>query len=254
MFSVRGLSGEKRTRRSFLQARQRLKRTRGRRRAAIPMVVSTSLAALSNVRTGGFTGIERKFFDTDNVSAFNTSWAIEENVTTALSAVAQGDGESNRDGRIYNILSIHIRGHIIVGVAESQTAPIGDQLCRLALVWDKQSNGANITATDVYDAGPTDDINSFRNLQFTKRFHVLKDKTWLVRRQGLNEGAANLFAAVNRKIPFKWNFTFKVPIRVTMSGTTADIANVTDNSLHMIGVSTSTLVTYSYASRIRFTG
>lgn len=255
MFGLARLSGEKRTRRSFLQARRRLKRTRGRRqRATTPMIVSTSLTALANLRTGGFTGLERKFFDIDQVSAFNTSWAVEENATAALSAVGQGDGESTRDGRLYNILSLHIRGFIIMAAAEASVTPLGDEICRLVVVWDKQTNGALLTATDVMNVSPTDDVNSFRNLQHTKRFHVLKDKKWLVRRQGLNEGAINAFAAGPRKIPFSWNFTFKEPIRVTMSGTAADIANVTDNSLHLIGIATSTSVTYSYTSRIRFTG
>ena len=40
--------------------------------------------------------IEKKFFDVEaNADAFATTWATMEPATTNLSAVAQGDGESN---------------------------------------------------------------------------------------------------------------------------------------------------------------
>ncbi len=219
-------------------------RTRGARRAPARLR-----------RRGVGIGNELKFFDVETaVDAFAVTWETIEPATTNLTAVAQGDGESNRDGRSYVIMGINIKGFISIAVSEAQTAPVGDQLARLVLVWDKQTNGAQLTATQVMDGAQTDDINSFKNLQFTKRFVILKDQTWMVRRVGLNEGAVNAFAAGNRSLPFEWNINFRVPMEVTMSGTGADIANVTDNSIHMIGVATSTIVKASYQCRIRFRG
>lgn len=209
-----------------------------------------------NVRTGGFLGIERKFFDTEvNNGAFATSWTIEEPATTGLTAIAQGDGESNRDGKNYIIDSIHIKGFLNSAVQESQTAPLADILCRLVLVLDTQTNGAVLTATSVMDAGQSDDVIAFRNLQFTRRFKVLWDRSFVIKRNNTNEGAANLFAAAATNGPFfKVNHVFKGGLPVTMSSTEADIANVTDNSIHMIGIATSTDAMLDYQCRVRFRG
>ncbi len=210
----------------------------------------------SNARTGGFLGMERKFFDVElNADQFSTTWATEEPATTNLSAVAQGDGESNRDGRKYVIQSIHIKGVLGAAVQESQTTPPSDIFARLVLVVDTQTNGAQLTATDVMDGGQTNDVLSFRNLQFTKRFKVIWDRTFVIKRPNTNEGAANLFASASVVTgSFKINHAFKGGLSVTMSGTTADIANVTDNSIHMIAVADSTAGLISYQSRIRFVG
>jgi len=210
-----------------------------------------------NARIGGFLGIETKFFDVEAENdAFTATWAAMEPATTNLTAIAQGDGESNRDGRKYAIKSIHIKGFIEVPQQESQTAPIADQYCRIVLVLDTQTNGAQLTATDVMDGGLAEDTLAFRNLQFSKRFIVLFDKkiTLHVGRANMNEGAVNLFASPTIRVPFSYNKTFSTPIQVLMSGTTADIANVTDNSIHMIGVSESTIATLSYQCRTRFVG
>ena len=222
-----------------------------------PRRTAATKSRARNVRTGGFLGLENKFFDVeDNADAFTTSWATMEPTTTDLTAIGQGDGESNRDGRKYEITSIHIKGFIRRPATESNTGPVSDSLCRIALVWDQQTNGAELTATDVMDASGTNDEQAFRNLQFTRRFRVLYDKRFRVNANqgGMNEGAINLFANGGIVIPFKINKTFKTPIQVTMSGTTADIANVTDNSIHLIGCASDALCTLSYQCRTRFRG
>ncbi len=216
-----------------------------------------SMRALLNQRTGGFIGLEKKFFDTEVQSdAFATTWASMEPATTNLTVMAQGDGESNRDGRKYTIHSIHIRGWIQRAVEEAQAGPGGDSLMRLALVVDKQTNGATITATNVYDGGGSDDIFAFRNLQHTTRYTVLKDKQFRlnVAPAVINEGAVNSFASGLIRIPFKFNHTFPNGLQVNTKGTTADIANVTTNSIHLIGVSSSTTPTINYQCRVRFSG
>ncbi len=90
--------------------------------------------------------------------------------------------------------------------------------------------------------GLTDDTLSFRNLQFTKRFRVLWDRSWKINRKQTNEGAINLFATGNETTALMtFNRRFKTPISVTCSGTTAVVGSITDNSLHIIGVANSTL-------------
>jgi len=205
--------------------------------------------------------VEVKFADFRvNDDAFTTVWAggeMEDGTALSVSAVAQGDGESQRDGRVYHIHSVFIHGTIDIASFESQVNPIGDIIARLALVWDKQTNGAQLNAEDVMlTIGALDDIDSFRNLQFTKRFQVLADRKFHLKlsQAQMNEGAINLFANGPVNIPFKMSHVFSKPIKVTCKGTTAVIASIVDNSLHIIGTANSTNATLSYASRIRFTG
>lgn len=211
-----------------------------------------------NIRTAGFLGIERKFANFEaQADAFTTSWATMQDATIkSVSAVAIGNTESTRVGRVYHITSIHLRGTCESGVVEADGAPTQTQVCRFVLVHDTQTNGAELTATDVMDASGTDDFIAFRNLQFTKRFRILMDKTIAVRPIALNEGASNLFASAVTRVPWKFNRTFKKPIKVTCKGTTAVIASVTDNSIHMIGIANNvfTTPTLTYQCRVRFTG
>ncbi len=213
-----------------------------------------------NFRQGGYIDIEKKFVDYSVTGdAFTSIWAggeMDEGTALSLSAVAQGDGESQRDGRVYHIHSVHVRGQIKRAALEGQTAPISDAVARIALVWDTQTNGAQLNAEDVMlTIGAASDVYSWRNLQFSKRFIVLKDKTFRVASNNqTNEGASNLFANGDILIPFKINKTFKKPIKVRCKATTATVAAITDNSLHLIGTATTTGCNITYESRVRFTG
>ncbi len=212
-----------------------------------------------NVRTGGYIDIENKFLDLERVSDnFTTTWDTmdpdDAGTIQCLSAVAQGDGESNRDGRVYHINSLHMQGTVTVNATEQSLFPGTDLIARIVVVWDTQSNGAQLTATDVMDGGQTVDVHSFRNLQFTKRFKVLFDRKILLKIQTTNEGVINSFATSDMSVLWKFNHKFKKPIKVICNGTTGVIASVTDNSLHCIGVATTATVQLNYQSRIRFTG
>ncbi len=238
--------------------KRRYKATRGTRKK--PYVPSSVRKVITrNVRTGGYVDIENKFLDTENVNDnFTTTWDTmdpdDAGTVQCVSAVAQGDGESNRDGRVYHINSLHMQGRFSVNAVESAAFPGTDLIARIVVVWDTQTNGAQLTATSVMDGGQTDDHDAFRNLQFTKRFRVLFDRKVLLPIQTTNEGAINLFANNDMSKLWKFNHTFKTPIKVICNGTTGVIASITDNSIHVIGVANSATVQLSYQSRIRFTG
>ncbi len=211
-----------------------------------------------NARTAGFLGIERKFADFETGSdTFGTSWAtMQDGTIKCISAVAVGNTESTRVGRVYNITSLHLRGSIETNPTESDTAPLPQTSCRVAIVWDTQTNAAELTPSAVFDEGQSDNFLAFRNLQNTKRFRILMDKMWVIRPDMVNEGAQNLFAANAAIINWKFNRTFKKPIKVICSGTSAVIGSITDNSIHVIGVcnQTTTSPRMQYQARIRFTG
>ncbi len=225
------------------------------------MVASARRTFATGVRSGGFLGIESKFKDFRvNTDPFTDVWAggeMEDATALSVSAVAQGDGESERDGRVYHITSIHIRGTISIVASESQTAPIDDLIARVCLVWDKQTNAAQLNAEDVMlTIAAGDDIDSFRNLQFVNRFEVLSDKKFRLPagQANTNEGAVNLFANGRVILPFRMSHKFKTPLKVNCVGTTAVIASIADNSLHIIGTAQNTSARLDYTSRLRFMG
>lgn len=238
----------RRVTRSFYTPYQRSYPLRARRRAY----------KKPSLRAGpGLLGVEKKFADFETTNdVFGTAWAVMQDGTIkCISGVTQGDGESERDGRIYHILSLHMAGFIEILATEGQTAPLGDSLARVVVLIDTQTNETEVVATEVMDGGQTDDINSFRNLQFSSRFRILKDQTFRIPGQaGSMVTGANAFDQGPVKIPFKWNFTFKTPIKVVCNGTTNVIGSITDNSIQVIGVGDTALTLLNYQARIRFVG
>ncbi len=218
--------------------------------------------ARNNIRTGGFTGMENKFLDCEiSATTVTTSWAAHNpagvGCTDSLSVPAQGVTESNRIGRVYTINQVMVQGVVEMAAQESVAAPIQDHRIRIIIYWDQQTNSAAATTTDIMDAGGSDDITGFRNLQNTHRFRVLYDKTLVFRYPGqTNEGAVNLFAHGKKVIPFK--FYKKCNIKVQCDATTADVSSCTDNNIGLGAIAEAGPVaqqpTIRYSSRIRFTG
>ncbi len=223
------------------------------------MLMLAKSRAVANIRVGGFAGIELKFVDAARGDvAMSLTWASVQpgaGITDCISAPGIGTSESQRDGRVFTIKSIHVKGAIALSATESQAAPIADEAYRVCVVWDTQTNGAAVTATQVMDANASTDINAFRNLQNSKRFIVLYDSgVKTITAFNVNEGAINLFASNVRRHWFKMNKTFKEGIKVRTIGTTADVASISDNSISVIAIATSTAVLIGYESRCRFVG
>lgn len=218
-----------------------------------------------NYRTGGFMHMkgraaiaEMKFknYELDQED-FTTSWAAKNPTTVnCISAVAQGDTEQNRDGRVYYMHSINLKGSIHVPAAESSTEPCPNIMFRLCVVLDKQTNGTEVVGTDVMDASQSKDLFGFRNLQHTSRFYVLWDRTFTVAPVVQNEGAVNLFSHSSIQRTFKFFKKFKKPIKVTCTGTTGVVGSISDNSLSVIGIASNIVDVphISYQARLRFTG
>jgi len=211
-------------------------------------------------RTEGYVGLEHKFSDVRKaVTTMSGTWAGGELDPTGssvftISGVPQNDSESGRDGRQYYITSVEVRGRFNHAAQESVGAPLSDHFARIILVLDKQTNGAQLNAEDVMlTVNNNSEDLSFPNLQFAKRFHILSDVTkhLPIATAGVNEGAINLFATGNLLVPFRMSYKFKKPLLVDTTGTSNVVANIVNNSLHIIGSSSST-VSVEYESRIRF--
>ncbi len=211
------------------------------------------------VRTPWRAPLEKKFIDTTaSITPFTVVWdplAPTAGVVDCLSCPSVGDTESSRDGRCFRMWSIHVKIQISTPAIESSGAPLNDLSYRFLLVMDTQTNGTVIDGTDVMDAGSTSQEMSFRNLQNSARFRVLHDSGPIViKRLNTNEGAPDLFAAPVSNRFFSINKTFgKEGIKVRCTGTAASVVAVSDNSISLIGVASSTAVEFEYETRLRFT-
>ncbi len=206
-------------------------------------------------RVATVVGIEKKFidyeFDATIVKAIAGSEA--DPATDSISAIAQGDGESNRDGRKCTLVSVQCQGYIEL-TSQLATDPLAATV-RLCVIHDKQTNGAQLNAEDVF-ADPTDtdlDPLAFRNLQFAARFQVIWDKTFvLAAPAGGGDAPTPEFAPIRRYFKlFK-----KLNLPVVHNAVAAAIASITDNSLHVLAFSgaNDAATTLRYISRVRFLG
>ena len=214
--------------------------------------------AANNRRTAGYIGLENKFLDSELVPTdIPVTWTtLNPTASNSISVPAQGDGESNRDGRVYHINSIHVHGTLVSEQLESQVTPQFDQFVKIALYLDTQTNGAEAAGGDIMDNSVTSDRNSFRNLQNSKRFRVLRMLTVPIKLLHMNEGGANLFAVAGCFTPFEMNYKFKKPIKVRCTGTTEDVASCSDNNIGICAIASNNnpQQQISYVARCRFTG
>lgn len=208
--------------------------------------------------------MEHKYKDHLGVTGtFTNSWTtgtLDPAGTGCLSGVAQGDGPQERDGRVYFIDQVFIRGQIQYTPAIAGTPEL-DIIVTLALIQDAQTNASLFNPDDVFlTVGAPAAPFSFRNLNFTQRFPYAKRKVLrLPTSQGNTTvvGATPTFVGGAIRVPFELSVYLKKPIKVQTSGTTDTVASIVDNSLHFIGVVNSTArgtTTITYNSRIRFRG
>lgn len=204
--------------------------------------------------------MENKYLDCGFVTGLlNTSWGNcnpSSGSVGCLSAPALGDGPTENDGRTYKITSIHLKGEATIGAATGVNPPPGATHVRIVLVMDTQTNGATLDAADVMMNAVPAPLHGFRNLEYTRRFVVLKDKTLKLNPQIMSNAVANEYSNGTQQTHFRMNKKFKNPIVVRRtSGTTADVANIADNSLHVIACYDGNLQGgLSFTSRMRFIG
>jgi len=216
-----------------------------------------------NTRTAGFLGIETKFLDTSKQIALVSdagcaSGECDPTTVLCLNAVAQGDGESQRDGKNYVIKGLYINGYVSAVAQANQTQGDDNTLNMIAVVLDTQTNAAQLNSEDVFSlqaATATFCPLAFRNLQYSKRFKVLWMKRFALDNPNLTYDGTNIEQAGTKPYYFTVNLP-NLNIRVETKGTSANVTDIIDNSLHIIGFTSSTnmVPTLYYQSRVRFVG
>lgn len=219
---------------------------------------------MSNVRTGGFVGSEMKYFDqalalTQVSDLANLSdGMLDPTATDCLNCPELGSGPTNRIGRFIQMHSIHISGTIkyVPNGAKSAVLAIPDVF--IALVLDTQTNKAQMASNDCYtNPSANQDLvtSPFRNLEYTKRFRVLKKM--VIRAPDLQQstdfGGTPKIMLSGKQIHFQINkklFGKKVGFVGNSSPNT--IGNIDDNSLHLIAFANSNTGTSDVAIQIGY--
>jgi len=220
--------------------------------------------AVANAVTMGYMGIEKKFLDTvksntavaANVDCTGGEYDPSAGCTGCLSCPAQGDTEQSRDGKRIVIDSLILKGFVQNGESTSE-APEAATKIFVAVVLDTQTNGAQLNSEDVFkNTGAYALLNAdpLKNLLFGSRFRILKSQTFDLTFNGVAGTVATLAHNATRR-DFDWYIPFKGGLPVNLNaGTTADVANVIDNSLHVVAFSTLAGSSIGYNARIRFQG
>ncbi len=187
-------------------------------------------------------------------TALTTAWVpYHPTVEKCLNGVGQGDDPTDRDGRAYFMQSVMVKGIVFLDIEETAVNPPSDIVVRVLMVHDTQTNGAELTPTDVMNATGLPFLE-FRNLDFTTRFKVLKDKTFVFRRNIVNEGVTNSFASNKTVLNFNWYHTFPKPIKVVCKDGGETISSITNDSIQIIAVTSIARANMNYTSRVRFRG
>ncbi len=216
-----------------------------------------------NIRDAGFLGIELKFYDNKlvasamSVASDATGGELDPSATVLLNTVTRGDGEQQRIGNQITMKNISLNGVINIPGQTNQTAVDSQVTVFLALVLDKQTNGGTIASEDVYTnegASVILNVAPYRNLLKTKRFRVLRSMQINLKPYDMVYDGTNIEMA-GTMTPFRMDVPLNLKVQFT-AASTETVANITDNSLHLIGWVNGSGVgaTISYNSRLRFVG
>ncbi len=213
-------------------------------------------------RTGGFTGIERKFYDTSLIGAALTAptdatgGEHDQSATICMNSITQGDGESQRDGRKCTVQSAYVKGVINCPAQANQTATDAASKIYIALVLDTQTNGAQLNSEDVFKNDGANAITAaspMRNMQFTQRFRILDTAELVMQNPNISWDGTNM---EQQGLVSPFQLSSNIEFSSQYSGTTESVANITDNSLHIIAYCNENGLapTISYNARVRFVG
>ncbi len=202
---------------------------------------------------------ELKFLDEEVATKnFTTSWSNLMPGDNTISGVAQGDGDSDRDGRVYYINSIHMSMFCVSPADLATSQPQPDVIGRVMVVLDTQANETTVVASEIMNASFGEDYLAYRNLKFSKRFRVLWDKTFKLTHNGTTsqDGGGPITYSINQTSTpiFKFNKRFKKPIKVVTTDASGTIGGISDNAIVVIGSCNDATTFIHYHSRVRFTG
>lgn len=175
---------------------------------------------------------ELKTVITGYTSALETGVAgsEEEDATMlCLNGIAQGVDVDERTGREVFLRGIEVRGDIQLATRADADNP--EIIVRFILVLDTQTNGAQMNAEDCYLPGLTHPEHSFVDMNGLERFRILEDITIPMQSPAAaGNGTANDWCGIKKV----FSIGKSLGIAVNFGGTGATVADIQDNSLHIL--------------------
>ncbi len=207
-------------------------------------------------RTSGYYGrygqgphAELKFHDLDIDDAIVASTGTINPASASCVIIQQGTTESTRLGRKITIKSINWRWTITLPEFDAQDTPGPDDVLRVILFQDKQTNGATATVTGILESA---DFQSFNNLANKSRFRTLMDRTYALNYQSLaSDGAAVVSGAA---LTIQDSFFKKCNIAIEYDNTATDgsLATQRSNNIAVLLISSSNVSRFASKMRLRF--
>lgn len=192
---------------------------------------------------GPFAVSESKYFDSE-FSAFtigeNTAaWAATNDVVKGVMVLPQeGSDIDNRIGRKISLYKLAIRGIISHGGASDQADILPNDIIRIILWMDTQTN-ATVTTSGSLMRTPTNAtapilFTQFQNLSNLGRFRVLKDVVVRCPPSTSGTDGANTTSQAITDIPFKFTIKFRKPVTIRFNSTNGGtIGDIVDNSFYL---------------------
>lgn len=180
---------------------------------------------------------ELKNFDTAVASNIPATGAIN----TSLNLVREGTGDNQRVGRTIVIKSVQLNGSIV----KASTATASTVEYDIAIVLDKQCNGANPTYANIF-SGTTP--HQLLNLDNSDRFQVLRRFQGVLGSQSLNT-AGTAFSDVRDII----SFYKQCNIPIKFDADNGDVTDLASNNLVLAwSTSSNNLIAADFNFRIRY--
>ena len=186
------------------------------RDAAVALSRRAAIAAGPNVAQRGLALGTGEFKSVDTV----VSQAIDQTgAATLVNGIARGDEINERNGRELTMRSIQFQAR---AYATSGTGT--DQVGRVLIVYDRQTNAAALTGAQVLASF---DTNSPRNLENRRRFKILKD--WRFPINATGESGSHRVLTFYRRLRHPVTFN---------SGDAGTVADITTGSIYVLSVGT----------------
>lgn len=151
-----------------------------------------------------------------------------------LNGLSNGDDYNDRDGRSVRFKSIQVQTRTLLNPSSTNT------VFRMILFLDKQANAGSPAVTELLDVSTAARTDAFRNLDYRKRYVILKDKRFTI-----NSDYPEKIVDFYKKLDMKTIYD---------DSSTSTINDITTNSLYLYLVSdevTNTPATL-YNVRLRF--
>lgn len=252
-FGYKAFHTNGRRKQSFVRGGQTARARAMESRRAAPVLVATperkyfsgTLAATAVPASTDWTATE--FDPVDPANTFN------------LCSPGPGTGINQRVGRKILVHALKIRGILQFPAQSAGTTIASAPTVRVLVVQDKQTNGAQVQGETIMaapgTAAATNCMLSYQNLANFGRFRVLHDKLYAFQNGiSVNNASATTVSTEWNSRPFKININFREPVVVHFNAAgTALVADIVDNSFHILATADANTTTIAYESRAVYT-